>query len=52
MGGVRERSLSVSRCEMCWGELSILYCLLVLVNVRTDMGLSVGSLLSELLISR
>ena len=50
-GGVREGSLMVSFCEMCWGELYIFYCLLVLVNVRTDMGVSVGSSLSELLIT-
>ena len=52
IGGVREGSLMVSFCEMCLGELYIFYCLLVLlVNVRNDMGVSVDSLLSELLIS-
>ena len=52
IGGVREGSLMVSFCEMCLGELYIFYCLLVLVNVRNDLGVSVDSLLSELLISR
>ena len=52
IGGVREGSLMVSFCEMCWGELYIFYCLLVLVNVRNDLEVSVDSLLSGLFISR